>query len=255
MIDSSNLGRPALFVFDRYPGGLGFSEQGFARLDELARAALEHLVACECGSGCPSCVGLPILRPGAAAGSRPRSRARFPARKPPERCSPTGWSELRRMSFPRPRPSARLHGSRHARGGSHAAAPARGPGRVAGGVLRRGLPARSTGPRSPTRRTAREVEFIRSRARAARRRVACSTWRAASGDTRSAWPAAATASPAWTSTRAISSWRPRSRRRPACQVRWQAGDMRTLDHEREFDARRTRTSPRSATSRIGRTSG
>jgi DEAD/DEAH box helicase domain-containing protein len=63
MIDSSNLGRPTLFVFDRYPGGLGFAEQGFARLDELARAALEHLEACECGTGCPSCVGLPILHP------------------------------------------------------------------------------------------------------------------------------------------------------------------------------------------------
>ncbi|HEY2955504.1 MAG TPA: DEAD/DEAH box helicase [Candidatus Eisenbacteria bacterium] len=63
VIDSSNLGRTALFVFDRYPGGLGFAEQGFARLDELAEAALSHLEACECGSGCPSCVGLPLLRP------------------------------------------------------------------------------------------------------------------------------------------------------------------------------------------------
>src|SRR5262245_51326179 len=63
MIDSSNLGRAALFVFDRYPGGLGFAEQGYTRLEELASAALAHLEACECGSGCPSCVGLPILRP------------------------------------------------------------------------------------------------------------------------------------------------------------------------------------------------
>jgi len=62
-IDSSNLGRPALFVFDRYPGGLGFAEQGYARLEDLARAALEHLEACACGSGCPSCVGLPLLHP------------------------------------------------------------------------------------------------------------------------------------------------------------------------------------------------
>ena len=63
MIDSSNLGRPGLFVFDRYPGGLGFAEQGWARLDELARAALEHVEACPCEAGCPSCVGLPMLRP------------------------------------------------------------------------------------------------------------------------------------------------------------------------------------------------
>ena len=62
-IDSSNLGRPALFVFDRYPGGLGFAEQGYARLEELARGARAHLVACECERGCPSCVGRPILIP------------------------------------------------------------------------------------------------------------------------------------------------------------------------------------------------
>jgi DEAD/DEAH box helicase domain-containing protein len=63
MLDSSNLGRPTLFVFDRYPGGLGFSEQGYARLDELMRGAWEHVRDCRCHGGCPSCVGLPILRP------------------------------------------------------------------------------------------------------------------------------------------------------------------------------------------------
>ena len=62
MIDSSNLGRPALFVFDRYPGGLGFAEQGWSRMEELARAALGHVESCPCATGCPSCVGLPILR-------------------------------------------------------------------------------------------------------------------------------------------------------------------------------------------------
>jgi DEAD/DEAH box helicase domain-containing protein len=62
-IDSSNLGRPTLFVFDRYPGGLGFSEQGYARLEELAAASLSHLERCGCESGCPSCVGMPTLIP------------------------------------------------------------------------------------------------------------------------------------------------------------------------------------------------
>lgn len=63
MIDSSNLGKPGIFVFDRYHGGLGFAEQGFARLDELAQASLAHLVGCPCGDGCPACVGTPIYRP------------------------------------------------------------------------------------------------------------------------------------------------------------------------------------------------
>jgi DEAD/DEAH box helicase domain-containing protein len=63
MLDSSNLGAPTLFLFDRYPGGLGFAEQGFSRLDELAEGALAHLEGCPCGTGCPACVGLPVLRP------------------------------------------------------------------------------------------------------------------------------------------------------------------------------------------------
>jgi DEAD/DEAH box helicase domain-containing protein len=62
-IDSSNLGKPALFMFDRYPGGLGFAEQGWSRLDELAENSLDHLEACDCFDGCPACVGLPVLRP------------------------------------------------------------------------------------------------------------------------------------------------------------------------------------------------
>lgn len=62
-IDSSNLGRPTLFMFDRYAGGLGFAEQGYARLDELVTSALSHLEACGCERGCPSCVGLPTLWP------------------------------------------------------------------------------------------------------------------------------------------------------------------------------------------------
>ncbi len=63
LLDSSNTGRPTLFMFDRYPGGLGFAEQGWTRLDELAEAALAHLDGCPCGTGCPACVGLPVLRP------------------------------------------------------------------------------------------------------------------------------------------------------------------------------------------------
>ena len=63
MLDSSNLGAPALGLFDRYPGGLGFAEQGWSRLDELAEGALAHLEGCPCGTGCPACVGLPVLHP------------------------------------------------------------------------------------------------------------------------------------------------------------------------------------------------
>ncbi len=63
VVDSTNLGHSTLIVYDRYPGGLGYSERGFARIDELLRICHELLADCECEQGCPSCVGLPNLRP------------------------------------------------------------------------------------------------------------------------------------------------------------------------------------------------
>jgi DEAD/DEAH box helicase domain-containing protein len=63
VIDARNLGRPAIFLFDRYPGGLGFAEHGYTRCEEILAAAEELARDCPCADGCPSCVSLPILRP------------------------------------------------------------------------------------------------------------------------------------------------------------------------------------------------
>jgi DEAD/DEAH box helicase domain-containing protein len=63
VIDSSNTGRPTLYLYDRFPGGLGFSERAFTDFPRLVGEALTLLTACSCAEGCPSCVGLPILRP------------------------------------------------------------------------------------------------------------------------------------------------------------------------------------------------
>jgi DEAD/DEAH box helicase domain-containing protein len=63
VLDSKNLGAQALFVFDRYPGGLGFAEQAWHRFEELLQACRALVRDCPCDDGCPSCVGLPILRP------------------------------------------------------------------------------------------------------------------------------------------------------------------------------------------------
>ena len=63
ILNSSNLGEQALFLYDRYPGGIGYSERGYAIVGELLAAA-HHLVEdCPCEAGCPSCVGMPVLRP------------------------------------------------------------------------------------------------------------------------------------------------------------------------------------------------
>jgi DEAD/DEAH box helicase domain-containing protein len=62
-VNSNNLGRPTLIVYDRYPGGLGYSEKGFARINDLLAICREMVESCPCESGCPSCVGLPNLWP------------------------------------------------------------------------------------------------------------------------------------------------------------------------------------------------
>jgi DEAD/DEAH box helicase domain-containing protein len=46
-----------LFVYDNYPGGIGFSEPLFRVHDELLAATRRLIAECECPNGCPGCVG------------------------------------------------------------------------------------------------------------------------------------------------------------------------------------------------------
>jgi len=48
---------PNLYLFDAYPGGIGFSEPLFGAHDLLLRQTRELILACTCDEGCPSCVG------------------------------------------------------------------------------------------------------------------------------------------------------------------------------------------------------
>jgi DEAD/DEAH box helicase domain-containing protein len=48
---------PNLYLFDAYPGGIGFSEPLFRAHDLLVRKTRELIVSCSCEQGCPSCVG------------------------------------------------------------------------------------------------------------------------------------------------------------------------------------------------------
>ena len=63
VVDSKNLGRTTMILYDRYPGGLGYSERGFQQMPELLAICLDMVRDCPCEEGCPSCVGLPNLRP------------------------------------------------------------------------------------------------------------------------------------------------------------------------------------------------
>ncbi len=48
---------PNLYLYDAYPGGIGFSEPLFEVCDLLLRRTRELIVSCPCDQGCPSCVG------------------------------------------------------------------------------------------------------------------------------------------------------------------------------------------------------
>jgi DEAD/DEAH box helicase domain-containing protein len=64
VVDSKNLGRSTMIIYDRYPGGLGYSQKGFEHIERLLEICHEMVAGCPCESGCPSCVGLPDFFPG-----------------------------------------------------------------------------------------------------------------------------------------------------------------------------------------------
>ena len=82
MCDPRDLGRaerprdphfqvPALYFYDKYPGGTGLAEALCLKLGAVLKAALERLGSCPCSGGCPSCVGVDFAEP--AAGAPPLS--------------------------------------------------------------------------------------------------------------------------------------------------------------------------------------
>jgi DEAD/DEAH box helicase domain-containing protein len=52
-------GLTTVFVYDGHPGGAGFAERGYQRLIQWLTATRDAVMACECPSGCPSCVQSP----------------------------------------------------------------------------------------------------------------------------------------------------------------------------------------------------
>ena len=52
----------ALFIFDNYQGGLGFTERAYDVIEDVLETTLAMISECECEDGCPSCVGF-YLRP------------------------------------------------------------------------------------------------------------------------------------------------------------------------------------------------
>jgi DEAD/DEAH box helicase domain-containing protein len=48
---------PRIFVYDNYPGGIGFSQPLFGMNGELLARTRDLIAGCECQHGCPTCVG------------------------------------------------------------------------------------------------------------------------------------------------------------------------------------------------------
>ncbi|WP_394248407.1 DEAD/DEAH box helicase [Arthrobacter pityocampae] len=55
----ADTGLPTIFVYDGHPGGAGFAERGFEAARTWLSATRDAIEACECESGCPSCVQSP----------------------------------------------------------------------------------------------------------------------------------------------------------------------------------------------------
>jgi len=56
-VKDPHFGVPALYIYDKYPGGTGLTENLADRIQPMLRAILEAVEHCPCRGGCPSCVG------------------------------------------------------------------------------------------------------------------------------------------------------------------------------------------------------
>ena len=52
--------KPTIYVYDRYPGGVGLSKKLYGMDKLLLKATFDHISACACENGCPSCIGPPL---------------------------------------------------------------------------------------------------------------------------------------------------------------------------------------------------
>lgn len=49
--------KPTIFLYDRYPGGIGLSDKVYVMIDEVLKETHLLIEGCSCESGCPSCIG------------------------------------------------------------------------------------------------------------------------------------------------------------------------------------------------------
>jgi DEAD/DEAH box helicase domain-containing protein len=52
-------GKPTIFIYDGFEGGIGISETLYASINKLWKKTLQLIETCECDEGCPSCIYSP----------------------------------------------------------------------------------------------------------------------------------------------------------------------------------------------------
>jgi len=57
MLRAPTTAKPTVFLYETYPGGVGFSAKLYTHHERLLDAAISLLSDCRCKEGCPSCVG------------------------------------------------------------------------------------------------------------------------------------------------------------------------------------------------------
>ncbi|RDZ16438.1 ATP-dependent helicase [Priestia megaterium] len=50
--------QPTIFLYDRYPGGIGLSNKVYEQMNDVLSQTNQLIVNCSCKSGCPSCIGM-----------------------------------------------------------------------------------------------------------------------------------------------------------------------------------------------------
>ncbi len=55
----ADTGKPQVFIYDAYPGGIGIAQKGFEVIEQLWKATLEAVQSCPCDEGCPGCIQSP----------------------------------------------------------------------------------------------------------------------------------------------------------------------------------------------------
>lgn len=80
--------KPSIYLYESYPGGVGFSDKLFSHHRRLLEAAISLLDGCDCKIGCPSCIG-PALESGSHGKQGALKLARFALTNATRVTSPT----------------------------------------------------------------------------------------------------------------------------------------------------------------------